>query len=535
MIKNTILLITFLLVSFQSIASDSIKLEINADKTALVNDHIRLYYVVNAKCKNIKLSEDIIDFEVIGGPYTSQTATSQLVNGVQKIRNESRFSYILEPRKEGVLYIPGASVIIDGKTYSCDGMEINVLPKKKSVPKKESTTDTIPSVFLKQMISSKKVSELEPVKVSYKLYFTDNIYQIHDAKFPAFDGFWVNEEKIDSIVPAPEIYDSIKYHTAIIREYTIYPLSAGNLIIDKFSLDLKYQKKTGKTIQTIFGDQPVYDAVRDTFYTHIDTVRVGVLPNNSIREIKWDNDSLFNIKKINSKRVLKEKSNIVLAIDISGSMLTKDFKPNRMEVSKNIIKSFKDRLPKEKTGLVLFAGECYPQTGNIKRLPSKPDYKKLVPDSIFEDGTAIGMGLISSMNLLDLSQDSPKAIILLTDGTNNVGNISPLTAADIARQKGINIFAIGMGGIGVAPFPVLSSSGETDYIDLDIQMDEETLKKITSMTGGKYFRATDNKSFMNAVDEIIRLLPEAKQPDTKRYEFIAPENIQLVMEALKDI
>lgn len=533
MIKKTVILFAlFWFIFLQIKASDTpTKLEIKVSSIVIISERGVLEYTINAECERLKFLEDITDFEILAGPAVARHMTKDL----KGIHNTTTFRYIIGPHKEGPCRIPGASVEVNGNTYSCDGVEIDVLPAP-SIDDVKPDTDTIPFVFIRQEISSKKVFEGDPVKVTYKLYSANEITQVYDMKSSTIDGCWIEEEYIDEeITLTPEKYNNIGYYTAVLKEYIIYPLNTGNLIIDKVvSLDIEYKKPTGRKIKALWGDGSVLEAYRDTIYTYADTIQVVPLRDNSfLQNIKWG-ISQSEKKEKSAKEMLKGKSDIVLAVDYSSSMLAEDLKPNRSEATRNAINVFRDKLDEERTGLVIFAGKSYPWATCIKAMASVPDYNELTKDSLYVDGTAIGIGLMSSINLMDLSQDSPKTIILISDGTNNLGNISPLTAADIARQKGINIFVIGIGAVEAAPFPVRSPRGTT-YVDMELSMDEDTLKKIASMTGGKYFRAINNKSFNDAVDEIIHLLPEAKKPDTKNYEYITPENAERVIKVLKDI
>lgn len=529
--KAILFLITFLFTFLQANANDSIKLEIKVPDVVALGDQFRLQYTINTKCDDLTLSGQTEDFEFFFGPATSTTTERRTINGVDKYTYEYTFSYMLIPLKEGVCRIPGASVKVGDKVYSCDGLEIKVLPAEVLNEESSKEPDDNSKFFIKQDVSSKKVFEGELVEVTHKIYTQKDITHMNNKEYPSFDGCWIEEKNREENVPfTMERYDGMNYITAVLREYTLYPLRAGDLIVDDFSFDYNYKRESGQKVQTFFGEQPVYESKRDTLYVSADTIQVIALPDNTTKEFKGIIES--NLKDVLGKQ-LRDKSEIVLAIDISSSMLAEDFTPNRLEVTKNIIKEFRDKLPKEKTGLVLFAGKSYTWTANIKTLAPDPDYKLFVPDSLFKDGTAIGMGLLSSVNLLDAG-DSQKSIVLVTDGTNNMGNLSPFTAADIARQKGINLFIIGMGGIGKArtPAKVKTPVDTTIYIDVETKIDDKTLEKMASMTGGRYYRAIDNKSFDAAVHQIIKLLPEARRPDVEGYEYIRPENIRYILDAL---
>ncbi len=196
---------------------------------------------------------------------------------------------------------------------------------------------------------------------------------------------------------------------------------------------------------------------------------------------------------------------IILSLDVSGSMLAQDLKPNRLEAAKKIAIDFIRKRPNDRVGLVLFAGESFTQC------PLTTDHNVLinlfkdVKNGMIEDGTAIGMGLATAVNRLKNSDAKSKVVILLTDGVNNAGSIPPLTAAEIAKNFGVRVYTIGVGTKGMAPYPVQTPFGNVVYQDVEVQIDEETLQKIATITGGAYFRATDNKSLEKIFEEIDKL------------------------------
>lgn len=207
---------------------------------------------------------------------------------------------------------------------------------------------------------------------------------------------------------------------------------------------------------------------------------------------------------VGGENVNTEGIDIVLATDISGSMLAEDFKPNRIEAAKRVAADFIDGRPNDRIGLVIFSGESFTQCpltldhAVVKNLLSQ------VKSGMIEDGTAIGMGLATSVNRLKESKAKSKVIILLTDGVNNRGFIDPLTAAGIAQTFGIRVYTIGVGTIGTAPYPVQTPFG-VQYQNMPVEIDEALLQKIADQTGGKYFRATDNRTLRTIYAEIDRL------------------------------
>ena len=219
-----------------------------------------------------------------------------------------------------------------------------------------------------------------------------------------------------------------------------------------------------------------------------------------------------------------EGIDIVLALDISGSMLAQDFKPNRIEAAKNVATEFISGRPYDRIGLVVFSGESFTQC------PLTTDHAVLInllreiQSGMIEDGTAIGMGLATSVNRIKDSEAKSKVIILLTDGVNNQGEIAPATAAGIAKTYGIRVYTIGVGTQGVAPYPVQTPYG-TQYQDMQVEIDETILRDIAQTTGGKYFRATDNDKLTqvyNEIDKLEKSKIDVKQLNIKEEKYLIP-------------
>ena len=220
----------------------------------------------------------------------------------------------------------------------------------------------------------------------------------------------------------------------------------------------------------------------------------------------------------------KTKSNrgidIVMAIDVSASMLARDLKPNRLEALKKVAIDFVDRRPNDRIGIVVYAGESFTQTpitsdkGIVKRTISELKWGQL------EGGTAIGMGLGSAVTRLKESTAKSKVIILLTDGVNNSGNIDPRTATELAKELKIKTYTIGIGTNGMADFPWSRDprTGKLQFRKQQVEIDEKLLEEIASETDGKYFRATDNTSLKEIYDEIDKL-EKTKIEEFKYYNY----------------
>ncbi len=227
--------------------------------------------------------------------------------------------------------------------------------------------------------------------------------------------------------------------------------------------------------------------------------------------------------KTSWKNITTEGIDIVLSMDISSSMLAKDFKPNRLESSKEVAKEFIDERINDRIGLVIFSGESFTQC------PLTTDHaviKNLLADikiGMVEDGTAIGMGLATSISRIKDSKAKSKVIILLTDGVNNSGSISPQTAAELAKTFGIRVYTIGVGSMGKALAPVgMYGKDQYQYDYVPVEIDETMLSNIAEMTGGKYFRATSNNKLASIYKEIDRMektIVEERKHTRRKEEF----------------
>ena len=198
---------------------------------------------------------------------------------------------------------------------------------------------------------------------------------------------------------------------------------------------------------------------------------------------------------------------IIMAIDVSASMLAKDLKPNRLDALKNVADEFIKNRVSDRIGLVEYAGESYTKTPltTDKSIILK-SLREIKYNNIIEGGTAIGMGLATSVNRIKDSKSKSKVIILLTDGVNNAGFVDPLTAAELAKEYDIKIYSIGLGTNGLALSPVgINARGKLNYANIQVEIDEELLSQISEMSGGKYFRATDNSKLKEIYDEIDKL------------------------------
>lgn len=232
-----------------------------------------------------------------------------------------------------------------------------------------------------------------------------------------------------------------------------------------------------------------------------------------------------------NSRTTAEGIDIVLAIDISGSMLARDFRPDRITAAKEVASSFIGDRYGDRIGLVVFAGEAYTQSPLTTDQSSLQTLLGRIRSGVIADGTAIGNGLATAINRLRESDAKSKVIILLTDGVNNRGEIAPLTAAQIAKEFGIKIYTIGVGTEGEAPFPVFDNNGRVvQTVNMKVEIDEPMLRKIASETGGEYFRATDRQTLQAIYDRINEM--EKSRVEINEYTTLHEEYLPYLIAAI---
>jgi len=226
-----------------------------------------------------------------------------------------------------------------------------------------------------------------------------------------------------------------------------------------------------------------------------------------------------------------EGIDIMLALDVSGTMLAEDLKPNRLEASKEVATEFILSRSNDNIGLVVFSGESFTQCPLTTDHAVLVNLFKAVNYGIIEDGTAIGLGLANAVNRIKDSKAKSKVIILLTDGSNNRGDIAPITAAEIAKSFGIRVYAIGVGSYGKVNIPVQTPIG-LQYQQMDSEFDEISLKNIANMTGGKYFRATNNnklRAIYQEIDQMEKTKINVREFNKKNEEYFIFALVALVL------
>lgn len=226
------------------------------------------------------------------------------------------------------------------------------------------------------------------------------------------------------------------------------------------------------------------------------------------------------------ENVTTEGIDIVIALDISSSMLARDFSPDRLEAAKNVAMEFISGREYDRMGLVVFSGEAFTQCPLTTDRAVLLNLFKDIESGMIEDGTAIGNGLATAVARLKDSQAISRVVILLTDGENNRGEVAPVTAAEIAKTFGIRVYTVGVGSIGTAPYPVRVQTPFGEQIqlrDMEVKIDEETLREISGITDGKYFRATSNtklEEIYKEIDALEKSKIEVREFSRKSEEFL---------------
>ena len=224
----------------------------------------------------------------------------------------------------------------------------------------------------------------------------------------------------------------------------------------------------------------------------------------------------------NWEKQTTEGIDIVMALDVSSSMLARDLRPDRLDAAKDVAMQFINGRPNDRIGLTIFSGQAFTQCPLTTDHATLLNLFKDVKSGMIEDGTAIGLGLATSINRLRESDAESKVIILLTDGVNNRGEIDPVTAAELANTFGISVYTISVGSRCTAPYPVQTPFG-TQYKQMDVEIDEATLQEMAQMTDGKYFRATSNsalKEIYDQIDQMEKTRIETKSFAKKQEEYI---------------
>ena len=280
-----------------------------------------------------------------------------------------------------------------------------------------------------------------------------------------------------------------------------YPWVLWVLLVIPVLAFVYWKRRKEMVTEVIFSSVQPFDHVPRSLRDRLRDVPVGL----RLLALSLFIIALARPQSVSSKEnVSTEGIDIVLLIDISGSMQAEDFTPNRMQAAKQVADEFIDGRTNDRIGLVIFSAESFTQCPLTTDYPVLKTLLKEVKNGMIADGTAIGLALANGVNRLKDSKAKSRVMILLTDGVNNRGEIDPITAAKIAATYGIRVYTVGVGAQGEAPYPVETPFGIQRRM-IPVDLDEKTLTAVADMTGGKYYRATDNKKLKAIYKEIDQL------------------------------
>ena len=283
-----------------------------------------------------------------------------------------------------------------------------------------------------------------------------------------------------------------------------------------------YVGRASISMSTLIGFQGISTSFKEVAYNGLIVLKIAAIALIIVALARPQSSSSWTNETV-------EGIDIVIALDISGSMMDQDFKPNRLEASKEVALEFISTRPNDRVGLVVYAGESFTQCPLTTDHSVLKNLFKDIKFGMIKDGTAVGMGLATAVNRLKDSKAISKVIVLLTDGSNNAGTISPLTAAEIAKTFNIRVYSIGVGKNGMAPYPVQGPFG-IQYQNMEVKIDETTLKEISNKTGGLYYRATDKTKLAEIYTEIDKL--EKSKIESTEFKNKSEEFFPLLMIAV---
>ena len=483
-----------LFAAYQSSAQNSIRVE--APGVVAVNEQFNVTFIIEGDKKTSDFSwSQGDDFQLVWGPQKGTSTSVQIINGKRTSSHQTTYTYILLPKAKGTFKIPPASATVDGERISSSQVSIQVVTDASSAPqggqsgqgnqgsqsqgseekaRQQAATGEIPSedLFLRLSLSRSEVVIGEPITASLKLYQRVNIAGFENVKFPTFNGFWSQETYSPTNIEFKrESFDDKIYNTAVLRSYVLIPQQAGTITIDPAELVCLVNVRVNSAA------------------SNLSLIVVSIARPRSSSKVE---------------RVDTEGIDIVLAMDVSTSMLARDFTPDRISAAKDIAIEFISQRPTDRMGIVVFAGESYTQCPLTTDRATLINLMKEISTDLIEDGTAIGNGLATAVARMKDSDAKSRVVILLTDGVNNSGEVSPETAAEIAKTYGIRVYTIGVGANGEAPYPMMTPWG-VQVQNVKVEIDEKLLSNIASVTGGRYFRATDNTKLSEIYSEINKM------------------------------
>ncbi len=372
--------------------------------------------------------------------------------------------------------------------------KVVTMPRQTTTAVPTATID--PNIFVKASVDKPEAYLNEQIILKYDLYTRYDTRYEGFVKEGRLRGFWLEYKETDKNVPRETIqYEGRKFVKATIREIILSPIAPGKYTIEPGAVRVSVVKESGERQEMQLKAKPIEIIAKDL---------TGTEENKGQKKT---GASIFPAEESNdiqsSPNFNDGKPGLMILLDVSGSMLAEDLQPgNRLAVAKNALKTFMNAKPNIRIGVKVFAKEVVtvaPLTDGTKKSLQEIENVQV---GMVKDGTAIGDALLAGVKELKKNPARKNIIVLLSDGANNAGHIDPLTAADFSKQDNIAIYAIGIGKDGLVPFPINDPVLGKRYVNAEVNVDDETLGEIASVTGGKFFKVVDANQLKDAFDFI---------------------------------
>lgn len=369
-----------------------------------------------------------------------------------------------------------------------------------------TNSEADPDIFLKAVIDKTEVYPNEQILLKYDLYTRYDTRYENFEKEGRFRGFWLEYKETDKNVLSETVeYEGKKFIKATIREIALFPIASGKYIVEPGIVRVSIAKESGEREEMLLKAES-FEIVAKDFPPNYGSS----LPSPFLKNFPEFNNQITPVFQ-------DGKPGLLILLDVSSSMLAEDFKPkNRLEAAKNALSEFIKAKPNMRIGVTAFAREVMTVT------PLEDATKNLLVDlsrtqvGMLRDGTALGDAILEGVTELRKNEAPKNIIVLLSDGSNNTGHLDPLTAADFARQDNIIIYSISLGRHGLVPFPVDDPIFGKRYVEAEVHVDDETLREIANVTGGKFFKVEHEDQLRSAFEDIEVLSNVQKEPTVKR-------------------
>ncbi len=507
-LQHLIITVTLALIGLKSepVKCQIIEFEAASDKkNYAINEQIKITFTVNEKGENFE-APDFKDFEKVSGPNTSKSVS--IVNGETTVKNG--YTYILRAKGSGAFSIPPAKIEVDGNKYESNKLTIHVSADSALVSvNTERFNINENDLFVELTLNKEKVRLNEVVIASYRLYSTFESNHIQDWNFKIPENMWVEDIVHEEVLTE---HHEKKLHNKTYKVYLLktelwYPLKEGQAPVLPFSVSVRIDKKiktpvskskSGGIFDDFFGS---YEMVDTVVTISSDGLTLNVLPDDSgdiQSPSKEEILALFNSSK--QEKISASTPHVLFLVDVSGSMMCKDFSPSRLEAIQTFLRAFVKNRKNKKIGIASFANNViinHDFTSDATALNKAIHELKINTEN---DGTAIGMAIYAAVNQLK-NVDGEKTVVLITDGLNNAGNIAPLTVAELAQKFHIQFLVLGIGASGQAQCP-FTKGNEIIFDTKKIIIDENLLENIALKTNGSYLRILNEKELLKSLEKL---------------------------------